>query len=129
MLVGCPLGALGRPSRTSNPSERTGRDDIVILAALRRGEREALRVQHEAIGFAARFFVRVEGIAEDREADRLQVEAQLVRAAGDGRELEPRAVGETFEHAPSRERGPPYNLLGGFVRPPAEGTARVHLIR
>ena len=55
-------------------------------------EAQGRRVQQQPIGSRLHARRRVQRVTEDRMAERLQVHAQLVRAAGDRLELEPGAI-------------------------------------
>jgi hypothetical protein len=64
-------------------------------------------VQQESRGRAEGGALGVEWIAEDRVAERGEVEPNLVGAAGEWLDLEPGPVGQPIDHPPPGTAGPP----------------------
>ena len=73
-------------------SERNRGVELQGLAARRVNETQRCGVQQESVALRLNIWWRIERITEDRVADRQQMHAQLMPAAGDGFEFEPRGV-------------------------------------
>mgnify|MGYP003436784345 CR=1 FL=1 len=68
------------------------------------GEAEHARVQAQAWPDGERLHVCVETVPEPRMTDRQHVHAQLVRTAGDRRQLDATPVATTLQHTPEGQR-------------------------